>query len=126
MLSLRSFARRAVALNGSSAVFAATALHPLNAAVRASQFSSLDNGTEAENAMHATLASALEAVHVKVTDVSGGCGSMFDIEVASPQFVGQTRVKQHRMVNEILKEEIKGMHGLTIRTMTPEQFVNKP
>ncbi|KAG7391843.1 BolA-like protein 3 [Phytophthora boehmeriae] len=82
-------------------------------------------GSEAEQAMHSALSTRLEAVHVKVTDVSGGCGSMFDIEVASPQFKGQTRVKQHRMVNEILKEEIKSMHGLTIRTMTPEQFQNK-
>lgn len=99
MLGLRSsFARlHAAARNGS----VSSAARPLNAAVRASQFSSLDNGTEAENAMHATLAEALAAVHVKVTDVSGGCGSMFDIEVASPQFVGQTRVKQHRMVNEV-------------------------
>lgn len=67
----------------------------------AARFSSLDNGSDAENAMHAALAQRLDAVHVKVTDVSGGCGSMFDIEVASPQFVGQTRVKQHRMVNEV-------------------------
>lgn len=95
MLSLRSFA---AALNGAAA---SAALRPIVNAVRASQFSSLDNGTEAENAMHATLASALEAVHVKVTDVSGGCGSMFDIEVASAQFAGQSRVKQHRMVNEV-------------------------
>ncbi|KAF4041714.1 BolA-like protein [Phytophthora infestans] len=91
---------------------------------RMAQFaSSADgSGTEAEQAMHTTLQTQLEAVHVKVTDVSGGCGSMFDVEVASPQFAGQSRVKQHRMVNEILKEEIKSMHGLTIRTMTPEQF----
>lgn len=51
--------------------------------------------------MHSALQKALEAVHVKVSDVSGGCGSMFDIEVASPQFAGQSRVKQHRMVNEV-------------------------
>uniref|UniRef100_K3WXP7 BolA-like protein n=1 Tax=Globisporangium ultimum (strain ATCC 200006 / CBS 805.95 / DAOM BR144) TaxID=431595 RepID=K3WXP7_GLOUD len=110
MLSVRTLARRSMAARVAGV----------------SRFSSLDNGTEAENAMHAALAERLAAVHVKVTDVSGGCGSMFDIEVASPQFVGQTRVKQHRMVNEILKEEIKGMHGLTIRTMTPEQFASKP
>lgn len=58
-------------------------------------------GSEAERTMHAALVAQLEAVHVKVTDVSGGCGSMFDVEVVSPQFVGQTRVKQHRMVNEV-------------------------
>ncbi|RLN14226.1 hypothetical protein BBJ28_00017267, partial [Nothophytophthora sp. Chile5] len=46
-------------------------------------------GSDAERAMHAALQTRLEAVHVKVTDVSGGCGSMFDIEVASPQFAGQ-------------------------------------
>ncbi|KAG7376728.1 BolA-like protein 3 [Phytophthora pseudosyringae] len=82
-------------------------------------------GSEAEQAMHRALQTQLEAVHVKVTDVSGGCGSMFDVEVASPQFAGQSRVKQHRMVNEILKEEIKSMHGLTIRTLTPEQLQSK-
>ncbi|OWZ13014.1 hypothetical protein PHMEG_00013733 [Phytophthora megakarya] len=82
-------------------------------------------GTEAEQAMHTALQKQLDAVHVKVTDVSGGCGSMFDVEVASAQFTGQSRVKQHRMVNEILKEEIKSMHGMTIRTMTPEQFETK-
>jgi stress-induced morphogen len=26
---------------------------------------------------------------------------------------------------QVLKEEIKEMHGLTIRTMTPEQFQSK-
>uniref|UniRef100_M4BXR7 BolA-like protein n=1 Tax=Hyaloperonospora arabidopsidis (strain Emoy2) TaxID=559515 RepID=M4BXR7_HYAAE len=79
-------------------------------------------GSEAEQAMHTALQQQLKAEHVKVTDVSGGCGSMFDVEVASAQFAGQSRVKQHRMVNEVLREEIKTMHGLTIRTMTPEQF----
>ncbi|CAH0492662.1 unnamed protein product [Peronospora farinosa] len=90
-------------------------------------FSSNANGggSKAEQAMHSMLQKHLEAIYVKVTDVSGGCGSMFDVEVASKQFAGQSRVKQHRMVNEILKEEIKNMHGLTIRTMTPEQLQNK-
>ncbi|CAI5738833.1 unnamed protein product [Hyaloperonospora brassicae] len=90
---------------------------------RACLSSSTDGtGTEAEQAMHVALQQQLKAEHVKVTDVSGGCGSMFDVEVVSAQFAGQSRVKQHRMVNEVLKNEIKNMHGLTIRTMTPEQF----
>lgn len=57
--------------------------------------------TDAENAMEKRLESELEATHVKVVDVSGGCGSMYQIEIVSPRFVGQTRVKQHRMVNEV-------------------------
>ncbi|POM70094.1 Uncharacterized protein PHPALM_13526, partial [Phytophthora palmivora] len=53
--------------------------------LRVVQFSSNaeGGGTEAEQAMHVALQKQLEAVHVKVTDVSGGCGSMFDVEVAS-------------------------------------------
>lgn len=80
------------------------------AAARAvARFSSASGGgSEAERAMHAALAAQLEAVHVKVTDVSGGCGSMFDVEVVSPQFVGQTRVKQHRMVNEVRRGRLGG------------------
>ncbi|KAE9080043.1 hypothetical protein PF010_g22535 [Phytophthora fragariae] len=101
----------------------AAAKRPLSRAWLSS--SAEGTGSEAEQAMHAALQTRLQAVHVKVTDVSGGCGSMFDIEVASAQFAGQSRVKQHRMVNEILKEEIKDMHGLTIRTMTSEQFQSK-
>lgn len=62
--------------------------------------------TEAELSMHSALQKALEAVHVKVSDVSGGCGSMFDIEVASAQFAGQSRVKQHRMVNEVKSKRL--------------------
>jgi stress-induced morphogen len=30
-----------------------------------------------------------------------------------------------RSRSQVLKEEIKGMHGLTIRTLTPEQFESK-
>ncbi|TMW58822.1 hypothetical protein Poli38472_006967 [Pythium oligandrum] len=85
----------------------------------------LSTKSEAELAMQASLESQLEATHVKVLDVSGGCGAMYDIEIVSPRFVGQSRVKQHRMVNEALKNEIKEMHGLTIRTLTPEQFAAK-
>ncbi|KAI9919424.1 hypothetical protein PsorP6_017302 [Peronosclerospora sorghi] len=83
------------------------------------------SSTKEEELMQTALKQKLDAVHVKVTDVSGGCGSMYDVEVASDQFAGQSRVQQHRMVNEILADEIKSMHGLTIRTMTLDQFQSK-
>ncbi|OQS05078.1 hypothetical protein THRCLA_20722 [Thraustotheca clavata] len=78
--------------------------------------------TSAEAKMTAALKEALNATHVKVDDISGGCGSMYKIEVASLSFEGKNRVMQHRMVNEILKEDIVGMHGLTLKTFTPAQF----
>lgn len=44
----------------------------------------------------------------------GGCGSMYAIDIAAKKFEGTSIVKQHRMVNDVLKEEIKGMHGLQV------------
>lgn len=57
-----------------------------------------------------------------VVDVSGGCGSMYRVEVVSPQFDGMNMVKQHRLVQSVLAAEIADMHGLTITTMTPAQY----
>lgn len=61
-------------------------------------------------------ASTLCPSEVKVVDTSAGCGSFFKITVASPQFVGKSMIQQHRMVNEVLKEEIKVIHGFTLET----------
>lgn len=58
---------------------------------------------------------------VKVNDISGGCGSMFDILVVSKAFEGLSVVKQHKMVVKILQKHISNMHGLTINTKTPQQ-----
>lgn len=51
-----------------------------------------------------------------VKDVSGGCGSMFAINIQSTKFKGNTMIKQHRLVNEILKDEISKWHGLQLKT----------
>ncbi|KAK5006441.1 hypothetical protein LTR28_006486 [Elasticomyces elasticus] len=54
-----------------------------------------------------------------VQDISGGCGSMYGIEVVSAQFKGMPVIKQHRLVNKILGEEIKKWHGIQLKTRTP-------
>ncbi|XP_054278640.1 bolA-like protein 3 [Macrosteles quadrilineatus] len=59
------------------------------------------------------------AEYIEVTDASGGCGAMYEIAVVAGEFKGLTIVKQHRLVNEALKEEIKDMHGLRIHTALP-------
>lgn len=66
--------------------------------------------------MIARLKEKLDATNVDVEDISGGCGSMYRVEVESPKFKGVSLVKQHRMVNEVLKGDISEMHGLTINT----------
>lgn len=40
----------------------------------------------------------------------------FEVDIASPQFEGQTRVAAHRMVNDALVEELaQGLHALQIK-----------
>lgn len=60
------------------------------------------------------------AKDVQVVDVSGGCGAMYEVLVESEEFKGLSIVKQHRMINEILKDQIKEMHGLRIHTVVPK------
>jgi stress-induced morphogen len=45
---------------------------------------------------------------------AGGCGSFYAILVSSPAFKGLSTIKQHKLVNEVLKEDIKGIHGLQV------------
>lgn len=62
--------------------------------------------------------SALKVSAVQVKDTSSGCGSFFSIKVSSPDFEGKTLIQQHRLVNEVLKDEIKAIHGFTLETKT--------
>lgn len=53
---------------------------------------------------------------IAVVDISGGCGAMYEVYVEAPDFAGLRVVRQHQLVNEALKVEIKDMHGLRIST----------
>ncbi|KAF8423596.1 bola protein [Tirmania nivea] len=75
-----------------------------------------DHLDDKERQIFDKLVAQLEPSRLEVQDVSGGCGSMYAIEIASPRFKGLTMMKQHRLVQGILDEEIKGWHGLQLRT----------
>ncbi|KAI9872532.1 MAG: hypothetical protein M1830_001513 [Pleopsidium flavum] len=53
---------------------------------------------------------------LEVQDISGGCGSMYAIDVVSSKFKGLSMIKQHRLVNQVLEGEIKGWHGVQLKT----------
>ncbi|XP_065557515.1 bolA-like protein DDB_G0274439 isoform X1 [Artemia franciscana] len=53
---------------------------------------------------------------IVVEDISGGCGAMYAVFVASKEFKGLPVIKQHKLVKEALKEEIKAMHGIRVQT----------
>ncbi|KAI5949418.1 hypothetical protein KGF54_005653 [Candida jiufengensis] len=74
------------------------------------------NMGEYETKIYDILNSEFQPTNLKVQDVSGGCGSMFAIFVESSKFKGLPMIKQHRLVNDLLKDEIKQWHGLQLKT----------
>ncbi|GAA5850493.1 hypothetical protein JCM8547_001892 [Rhodosporidiobolus lusitaniae] len=75
--------------------------------------------SDGEQHLKTKLEGALDGAKVEVQDVSGGCGSFYAISIAHESFKGLSMIKQHRIVNDLLKEEIAGMHGLQLKTQTP-------
>ena len=75
------------------------------------------------------LHSSLNPVHLTVVDESHrhrvpvGAESHFKILVVSQSFEGMHSVERHRKIYDLLKNEfVSGLHALTLRTLTPEQW----
>ncbi|KAG9678110.1 hypothetical protein KCU99_g9598, partial [Aureobasidium melanogenum] len=96
------------------------------------RFNSSDASVEAPSAVEAPdyldekelhifqkLAAELSPTKLEVQDVSGGCGSMYALDIVSAKFKGMSVIKQHRLVNAVLKDEIKGWHGVQLKTKAP-------
>lgn len=80
------------------------------------------------------LQSALEATVVEVEDVSyqhaghaavkdsGASETHFNVKIVSSKFDGQNLVKRHRMVYDLLSDELQsGLHALSIKANTPRE-----
>ncbi|KAL7619672.1 hypothetical protein AAE478_010213 [Parahypoxylon ruwenzoriense] len=78
--------------------------------------------TITEASLKAALIQRLNATHVEVTDMSGGCGQSFTSLIVSPQFAGQTSLKRHRAVNAALRDEIAAIHAWSARCQTPAEW----
>jgi stress-induced morphogen len=78
-----------------------------------------------EETLAATLqspSSPLKITHLSITDISGGCGSSFTATIVSPDFEGKSLLQRHRLVNGVLKEEIKRIHAWTPRCLSVGQW----
>ncbi|KAL4780241.1 bola protein [Aspergillus varians] len=71
------------------------------------------------------LVDQLQAQHVEIEDLSGGCGQAFQAVIVSPQFEKKTMLARHRLVNSVLKAEIAAIHAWTPKCFTPEQWVQQ-
>ena len=73
--------------------------------------------------LDATVPSIEDESHLHAGHLGASEGSHFRMVVVSPQFVGLSMVKQHRLVYEALAEEMQsGIHALALQTYTPEQW----
>ncbi|KAI1483606.1 bola-like protein [Daldinia eschscholtzii] len=82
----------------------------------------MGESTITETSLKAALTERLNAVHVEVTDMSGGCGQSFTSLIVSPQFAGQNSLKRHRAVNAALRDEIAAIHAWSAKCLTPEEW----
>lgn len=79
--------------------------------------------SDAESSIAALLSSdpsLSPATSLLVRDVSGGCGSMYAIDISSPRFRGLSLLKQQRLVTKALGDKVKEWHGVQIRTSVPK------
>lgn len=73
----------------------------------------------AETQIWRRLAEDFSPERLVVRDVSGGCGSMYLIEVTADMFRGKRELQQQRMVLASIKDLREGWHGVQLRTYVP-------
>ncbi|KFM77666.1 BolA-like protein 2, partial [Stegodyphus mimosarum] len=59
------------------------------------------------------LKNELDTSFISVEDLSDGCGAKFNAIIVTKKFEGVPLLQRHRMVNEVLKEEMKNIHAFT-------------
>ncbi|KAK1991881.1 bola-like protein [Colletotrichum falcatum] len=78
-----------------------------------------DHLDAAESTIWDKLVAEFAPSELAVQDVSGGCGSMYAIDITSAKFKGANMLKQQRMVNAVLGDMMKEWHGVQLRTKAP-------
>jgi BolA protein len=82
-----------------------------------------------QEAIQSKLARALDPVHLEVENesrmhsVPAGSETHFKVLVVSEAFRGMSPLERHRRVNDVVRDEFgAGLHALTIRAMTPDEW----
>jgi acid stress-induced BolA-like protein IbaG/YrbA len=75
------------------------------------------------NELRSTIRNGLPCDHVEVL---GDDGQHFEAVIVSPQFTGKNRVQQHQMVYLTLGDSMRAeIHALSMKTFTPQQWLNQ-
>ncbi|KAF9529041.1 bola protein [Crepidotus variabilis] len=73
-------------------------------------------------ALEKAIKRAFEVTHLHIEDQSSGCGDNYAIILVSEAFEGKSTLARHRMINELLKDQIAQMHAFSQKTYTPKQW----
>ncbi|GFZ50839.1 hypothetical protein JCM24511_08597 [Saitozyma sp. JCM 24511] len=63
--------------------------------------------------------------HFDIADTSGNCGSSFAVTIVSPDFAKKMTLARHKLVNQLLSDEISQLHAFSQKTLTPEQWAKE-
>ncbi|CUA71158.1 hypothetical protein RSOLAG22IIIB_09381 [Rhizoctonia solani] len=72
--------------------------------------------------LETALRAAFDPSHLEIIDASNGCGENYAVIIVSKVFEGKMTLARHRLVNELLKDEIGQMHAFSQKTYTPQQW----
>lgn len=82
-----------------------------------------------QNQITQTLLDALHPSHLDVINESGmhnvpkGSETHFKVIAVSDQFAGKSLVFRHRMVHDLLADQLSGsVHALSLQTMSPDEW----
>ncbi|KAJ3104287.1 hypothetical protein HDU97_009363 [Phlyctochytrium planicorne] len=93
---------------------------PITQRLTLQRFTTATAGTDGEQRIARILTDSLKPERLLVKDISGGCGAMYAVQIASSRFKGLSLVKQHQLVVKAIDAEIKNAHGIQIKTEVPE------
>ncbi|KAG8449877.1 hypothetical protein GDO86_016521 [Hymenochirus boettgeri] len=86
-----------------------------------------------EHSIRSKLTESLNPSHLEVHNeshmhaVPKDSETHFKVVVVSDSFSGKSLIQRHRLVNELLKEELAGsVHALSIHAKTPQQWEENP
>ena len=58
-------------------------------------------------------------------NVAPGSESHFKVTIVSDRFRDLMLIKRHRMVNQVLADELQQIHALALHTLTPEEWQSR-
>ncbi|SBS92662.1 BolA-like protein, putative [Plasmodium malariae] len=68
------------------------------------------------------LSAALKPTFLELIDKSCGCGTSFDAVIVSNNFTDKRLLDRHRLVNDVIKDELQNIHAFSMKCHTPAEY----